>query len=434
MKLSTLRLKEIPAAIRCWCEDHASSTGYTYASYLEYVRGEMVERIFASRNFKKSGVKIHEVVRRATGNSSTIARDLIYQGMAGYTPVFEAKDKYKRQYGYGIKTFDKADFGKWYIADYPIGVSYTCINSDMVKGVPEFKYSGFSGGDVIRYLNAYRKDSSLEFFGKLGLPISPLLIKKAKVDGQFRKWLYNNHAGVSVYGVQATLYAYKHGITIGEAREVCVAKGKLDREVALRLSEIKNSKLDRKRVLEYVDRNNINYASYNDYLKCCKSLGLNLADTKVLFPKDFGRMHELRVDEYASQQAKADRVKRAELYDAFTAKSHEYKTLEFNNGTYSMIVPTDISELVREGEFLKHCVGKMGYDKKVVDGKSIIMFVRKCGNESVPYVTVEYRIDRKTVAQCYGYSDSKPPEEVVAFVDLWAMSVCNKFIKERNTL
>lgn len=262
MKLSTLRCKEIPTAVSRWCEDNASSTGYTYASYLEYIRGEVVERIFASRRFKKDGVKIHEVIRCATGKSATIARDLIYYGMSGYTPMFEAKDKYQRQCGYGIKIFDKADFGKWYVANGHIGVSYVCINPEMVTDISEFKYCGYSGGDVIRYLNAYRRDSSLEFFGKLGLPLSAPLVSKAKKDGQFRKFLYNNHAGVSEYGVQATLYAYKHGLTIGEARKICIAKNALDRKVSELLNEVKNSKLDRKKVLDYVDRNNINYASY----------------------------------------------------------------------------------------------------------------------------------------------------------------------------
>ena len=140
----------------------------------------------------------------------------------------------------------------------------------------------------------------------------------------------------------------------------------------------------------------------------------------------------MRIDEYAAQEAKVDRTKRAELYEAFTRKGQEYKPLEYSDGTYSLICPTDISELVREGEYLKHCVGKMGYDKKVVDGKSIIMFVRKCDDITVPHATVEYRIDRKTVSQCYGYSDSKPADDVVSFVNTWAMSVCAEFLKTRS--
>ena len=80
----------------------------------------------------------------------------------------------------------------------------------------------------------------------------------------------------------------------------------------------------------------------------------------------------------------------------------------------------DISDLKREGEVLKHCVGRMGYDKKVIDGVSIIMFCRKNDNLDEPYVTVEYRLDRKALNQCYGYKDSKPDADVLDFVNEWA--------------
>ena len=423
MDLTRIKVKEIPTEVRDWCETHAHGTDVTYVAWLEYKRGEIIERIFATRKYSK-GLKIREVLRAATGGKSRmIARDLIYRRMNGYVPVFDAKDVYERQCGYGIKVFSKEEFGDWCYVARHIGFSYGYINPELLYTIPEFKYCGYSGGYVIPYINAYRKDKSIEFFGKMGLSLSPVLIKKAKIDGKFRRFLWDNHRGIQQYGVEAAMYAYKHGCSLDEARRICICKHQLDRLVAERVPEIRGTKLNRQKVLEYIDTNNINYASYSDYLRCCIRLNLDMTDTKVLFPNDFQRMHDLRSAEYASEEAKKDRQTREQLYKDFYAKAQEYKALECSNELYAIVCPMDISELIREGEQLSHCVGRMGYDKKVVDGKSIVMFVRRVNSIDTPYVTIEYRIDRKTLAQCYGYADTKPADDVIAFAQAWADSL-----------
>lgn len=423
MNLMEISVEEIPEAVRVWCEKNSSRTGFCFGSYLEYIDGEIVERTFATRHYKK-GVKIHEVMRDCTGNSSSfIIRDLMYTRMGGYIPIFEAVDRYTHLSGYGFKVFDKKEFEKWYHPDFAVGIGVGYINPEIIFTIPEFKYCGYSCGGVISYLNAYRKDKSVEFFGKMGLYLSPVLIRKAKADGKFRRFLWENHNAIALYGVQAALYAYKTGCNVEEARRICYLKNKLDRCVFTRIPEICGTKLNRQRVKDYVDSNNINYESYNDYLKCCLSLKLDIYDTKVAFPNDFKRMHDLRASEYASFEAKKDRKKRAKLYRDFRTKAKEYKALESKNERYAIVCPTDISDLIREGAVLSHCVGKMGYDKKVVDGVSIIMFIREVDRPNVPFVTLEYRIDRKALSQCYGYKDSKPAPDVIAFAEEWANGV-----------
>lgn len=431
MDLQKIKVKEIPEEVKQWCEAHASTTGFTYGAYFEYIKGEVVERLFATRRYTKHGVRIREVARYGTGKSFAIARDIIYSQYAGYTPVWEKKAVYRSLQGWRYRVFEEDDFGKWYRQDRCIGVGYVEINPSMVFEIPEFKYCGYSGGGLIQYLNAYRKDKNVEFFGKMGLYLSPILIKKAKADAQFRRFLWDNHKAVSLCGVQATLYAYKHNIpSIEEAQRICLCRNQLNRLAASRIPEICGTKLDRKKVLDYVDCNNINYASYDDYLKCCKDLRLNLNDTKVVYPNDFDRMHELRSSEYAANQAKIDRRKRAKLYKAFREKAQKAKKYEFTGDEYILIVPSEVSDLMHEGDALSHCVGKVGYDKKMADGISLIMFCRKKKEPSVPFVTVEYRLDKKALNQCYGYHDSKPSEEVLSFVNEWAHYLTNLLKKE----
>ena len=428
MDLTKIKVEEIPAEVATWCEAHANNTSYTYGAYYQYIRGEVVERIFASRRFKKHGVRIREVSRCATGHKSVhIVRDFIYNNYGTYIPIFEAEDKYCRCSGWGYKVFSKEDFGVWQPSDGRCGFGYVAINPQMVFDIPEFKYCGYNNnGGLISYLNAYRKDRDVEFFGKMGLSLSPILIRKAKTDKQFRRYLWDNHNGVKKYGVQSTIYAYEHNIPIGEARRICEFKNQFDRLVASRLPEVRGTKLDRARVIDYVDDNNINYASYDDYLKSVKALRLDLTDTKVIYPHDFDRMHELRTAEYAAHQAKIDRRKRAKLYKAFRNRAKSAKQYEARSDEYMLVVPAEVSDLVDEGNALSHCVGKMGYDKKMADGISLIMFCRRKSDPNTPFVTVEYRLDKKALNQCYGYKDSKPSDDVLEFVMDWAKALTDQ--------
>ena len=432
MNLEKIKVKDIPEQVKVWCEDNANNTAFTYGAYYEYICGEVIQRIFATRRYNRYGVRIREVSRAATGHKSPhIVRDFIYNNYGTYVPLFEAEDKYCRCSGWGYKVFDKEDFGKWYPSNGRCGFGYVNINPTMIFDIPEFKYCSYSGNcGLLSYLDSYREDKSIEFFGKMGLSLSPVLIKKAKADKQFRRYLWENHNAVALYGVQATLYAYKHHIpTIEEARRICYVKTQLDRLVVHRLPEIRGTKIDRQRVLDYVDSNDINYASYDDYLKCCKALNLNLSDTKVIYPNDFKRMHDLRSDEYKAHQAKIDRRKRAKLYKSFREKAQRAKQYEYSNENYMIIVPTEISDLIREGDVLSHCVGKMGYDKKMADGVSLIMFCRKTSDPTVPFVTVEYRLDKKALNQCYGFKDSRPNDDVIEFVNSWAADLTQKLQK-----
>lgn len=431
MDLTKIRGVAIPREVKEWCEKNSENRSFRYCSFLSYKNGEIVERIFGTRRYKTEGVKIGEVMRHSTGGSSVIVRNLIYRPLCGYTVVFEPKDIYEHQSGYAFKIFYQEDFDVWSPASGNIGVSYVCINSQMIFDVEEFKYCGYTSGSggVIRYLDEYRKDKSLEYFGKMGIGVSPVLMKKAKKSKAFRKWLFENHEGVKAYGVQAALYAYESGKDLKDAKDYCFFKNQFDRMVAQRIPEIRGTKLDRAKVLEYVDTNNIDYTLYDDYLKAIKYLKLNLKDTKNIYPYDFQRMHDLRAAEYAARKLEKDREKRAELYESFKEAANNAKQYETSDARYMLVAPSDVTDLINEGDKLCHCVGRMGYDKKMADGVSIIMFVRRVDEPNTPFVTVEWRVDKKILNQCYGFKDSKPSDDVMAFVNNWASQMKARIVE-----
>jgi hypothetical protein len=86
-------------------------------------------------------------------------------------------------------------------------------------------------------------------------------------------------------------------------------------------------------------------------------------------------------------------------------------------------VPRDISELITEGETLSHCVGRMGYDKKMVDGDSLIIFCRENAAPGTPFATVEYDLKNNKVRQFYARGNTAPPQDAVSFVSMWAKGV-----------
>lgn len=422
---------EIPIAVRKYCEDYNQKGGYFYVGYLSYVDGEIIEQTFAARKYK-SGLKITEVRRRSTGGLVPRVKNLLRSAFSGYVPVFENKDKYYRCGGYPYLAFPKEDFDKWELPGYHINLAVSYINLDTLQSIDEFKYCGYSGGDLIAWLDKYREDPSIEMFGKMGLNLSPVIVAKVKKDKQFRKYLWQHHKEIALYGVQATLYAYKHGMGIEEARRVCATKNSIDREVAFMVPEVKGTKIDRGKLHDYVLDLKEGSGSYNDYLKAIKALKLDLKDTKNVFPRDFKAMHDLRIAEYTSIKAKLEREKKKELYDRFAAKGKTLKALEYRDSDYVIKIPLDIEELVSEGESLHHCVGRMGYDVKVADGKSIIAFVRKAAEEDKPFVTAEYRVKDNTVGQCYADHNTKPPQEVITLVSVWAAGI-PEYLKNLQT-
>jgi hypothetical protein len=265
-------------------------------------------------------------------------------------------------------------------------------------------------------------------FGKMGIGLSPVLMAKVDKDPQFRSFLWKNHKEVALYGVQALMYAYKHNISVEEARRVCSVKNSIDREVAFMVPEVKGTKIDRGKLLDYVLDLKEGSGSYNDYLKAIKALKLDLKDTKNVFPRDFKAMHDLRIGEYSSLKAKLDKENRDKLYRDFAHRCEALMSLEYTSGDLSVKIPSSIDDLIAEGDALHHCVGRLGYDLKVVEGKSIIAFIRKNSDLSKPYVTAEYSIKEEKIRQCYADHNTQPPSEVITFVGIWADKV-SRFMK-----
>ena len=95
-----------------------------------------------------------------------------------------------------------------------------------------------------------------------------------------------------------------------------------------------------------------------------------------------------------------------------------------------MFIAKSPKELIHEGDYLHHCVGRMGYDQKFVREETLIFFVRNIAAPDVPFVTLEYSIKNKKILQCYGDNDTKPSESVLEFVNHKWLPFANRKIKK----
>lgn len=408
-----------PEVVR-YAEKNATSSSTLFIAYLQKYYGEIVERIFAARTQKKR-TRLTEVCRTATGKAKPIVKNLLWSVYGAYTAVYEKGNVYKSAGGYPYLAFSESDYDRWEKVDVAPGVCKVYVNAvDFLAVSEEFKYSGYSGGDAIHWCNEYRKDPSIEMLGKLGLGLSPKLRSHIKKDGQFRRFVFEHHAEVDLYGVEATEYAYKHKMSIEKARRVCSVKREYDRLAAIYIPALKKTNIDRQKVIDWCDSNNVSYSTYNDYLTAVKGFRLDLSDTKNIFPKHFNEMHDEYVARYKAEQT--------ELFERdFKEAAQKMQHLAYNRGAYLIDLPKETSDLTKEGKALSHCVGRMGYGKKMAEGKSVILFVRKKDDPDTPFITVEYDPKRKVILQSHGKNNTLPSEDVRAFLDKWL-----DHIKERK--
>ncbi len=270
-------------------------------------------------------------------------------------------------------------------------------------------------------------------FGLTYFAMSKQILQKVGKDKSFRKWLINHRGEIIGHGyyVGALLRAYKSGKPIQSVQRLLVNRKEFGHRENYR--EIKalfptGKELDA--FFEYTERHEINFASYTDYLKACNYLGLDMSLPKNRFPHDFKHWHDMRIDQYRTAKTMKDAEERKELYDKFATVAEKYLDLQRNKEAFIVVIARSPQDLIREGDTLHHCVGRMNYDQKFVREESLIFFVRNATEPDTPFVTVEYSLKNKKILQCYGEHDSKPDDSVMEFVNKKWLPYANRKLKQ----
>lgn len=148
---------------------------------------------------------------------------------------------------------------------------------------------------------------------------------------------------------------------------------------------------------------------WTDYLDFAESLKYDLSRGDVLYPKRLKEAHD-----NASAAVTVQKNKLA--FEKYKARYEKLKKkYEWSDGTYQILIPKGINDIVEEGKVLSHCVG--GYAERHVNGKTTILFMRLAKEPEKRLVTIEVKGD--TIRQNYGYKDRRVTEKEKEFIEKW---------------
>ena len=416
--------------------------GYTrYYAYLTTNDRELV-KITVAVKYKGNTMYYKQCAVHGLRSDECFVKDMCFTQMGGYQVGWCAEGLYKAPKWY--------EDGEWGTADDKYFEVYAPIlNIDFLARYDQYKYSAYdlyTGTDILQYLRLYEEYPQTEYLVKFGLSSyvkNKQILKKIGKDKSFQKWLFNNHSALkgNFYYVSTILKAYEENKPLNEVQAYEEKVKKINADKSLKpIRELFGKNISQ--YIDYIEKQNIAHYLYLDYLKACNYLGLDMSENKNRIPHDFMHWHDVRVEEYKTvkafrdeeeRKAKAlkDAEEKKELYEKFTKVAEKYARLSKEDGAYMVMIAKSPAELVNEGAILKHCVGRMGYDKKFAKEESLIFFVRAKENPTEPFVTVEYSVKSKKVLQCYAKGNTKPAAEVTTYINSIWMPYANKLLKQK---
>lgn len=335
------------------------------------------------------------------------------------------------------------EFGEWDIDAYRKCPTSYLFGMDRITELDNsLRYCAwkpFLGIRFIEYLRLYRRHpQTVEFVSKLGL--SRLLTERAmeeiSKDIGLAKWISRHSAELKGMAFQTVRNAY-HKNPCADPRDYATSlQYRIDsgRACALRNKVLYSKVLKhttQERIAKYIRDSRIDKATYEDYLVACDWLKLDLSDTKVLFPHDFRSLHLEYTTQYARAMAEEKETMSKTTDASMYATADRFGFVECSRDGYCVVIARCRMDLIDEGAYLHHCVGKMDYDRRQADGKSLICFIRRQSEPAIPFVTAEVKITDGSlrVAQCYG-DHNNIIDEVKPFVDSW-MRTANRRLRRQ---
>lgn len=407
-----------------------------YYAYLTVWKKELVKVTVAVTNIKNKHWACKQVAVHGVHSKYCFVRDMEYSYLGhGFRVGWYAEELQSQQ-----KQFED---GKWYAADTRYYDPYAMlINRDVVGKFPEYRYSAYQlykGRDIINYLRIYEQYPQTEYLLKLGLGAyaeNRSLLKKIAKDKAFRKWIARSREELALpygnsYNFTTVTQAYKTGLPLKEDGHFLFRKKQFERDAGTAPIRELFQGFELKKYFDYTEKNNVSDRLYLDYLNACKMLGIDMTLKCNLFPKDFTYSHDLRTQQYAEKKALEEAGKKQALMQKFSEVAEKYSPLQHNKrSAFICIIARSPADLIREGELMHHCVGRMQYDERFAQEQSLIFFIRAKDRPEKPLVTLEYSLRTHKVLQCYASYNKTPDEEILHYVNKVWLPYANRTIKK----
>lgn len=157
--------------------------------------------------------------------------------------------------------------------------------------------------------------------------------------------------------------------------------------------------------------------TYRDYLDLARGRGMDLKDEIVCHTPRMQELHDRYVEEKNAAEDAKER-KRVNKVFANIAKTFKRNKEHFSYEKEGLVivVPRNAYDIKVEGRKQHHCVGASDtYMKRMSQGETFILFLRRKETPREPYYTLEVEYDGK-IKQSYGAYDRKPDWEKVEAV------------------
>lgn len=161
---------------------------------------------------------------------------------------------------------------------------------------------------------------------------------------------------------------------------------------------------------------------WKDWIGMSDGLGYDMTDETILFPSDLRRRHDEASTEIIT---KSDLQNMSAAEIAASIKRREAWRVKYNveRDGYLIRIAESSSEIVQEGNTLKHCVG--GYAQRHMAGKLTILFLRSSSTPEASLYTIE--MNGNTLKQIHGYMNEHyknakdPRKEMAWLLDPWLL-------------
>lgn len=131
--------------------------------------------------------------------------------------------------------------------------------------------------------------------------------------------------------------------------------------------------------------------TWRDYLSMADKLGINTHDEIVYRVKLLRQRHDELVEQLRKRERDMEAAATARKYRKIAGICRLIKPkYEYTGEVYSIVVPSGVRDIMREGDALSHCVGKSDrYWERIEQQEAYILFLRKTAEIDKPYYTLE---------------------------------------------
>ena len=204
-------------------------------------------------------------------------------------------------------------------------------------------------------------------------------------------------------------YFISHGISTYTAKDIMAMSRKSGASIT--------------KICDYVGSQGISTWELSHYWSVLNKLGIDNADKNYRFPKNFRKTEEDINREYnlflVKQEAEKNKEKDAKIRLISEGIKKNMELMGWLNGTNGLqiFVPECVADLAMEGINLHNCIGT--YVDRIIEGRTMVFFVRKTDDPTASYVAFEYC--NGEVIQLRGdYNKAVEDTKVINFVDAFA--------------